>query len=147
VRRPGPPPPPRTPPPAPPPPPPPPPAPSFVVPGHYVSLTTQESYVHLEVYPDGRALTNLRVEFDADCSPPPRLSIPFDVTGDVPIDQNGAFSVATASGDGRLRLTLRANFNPAGALSGTFRVSGSATSARTPQECDSGNVAFQGTRW
>jgi Ca2+-binding RTX toxin-like protein len=135
------------PPPASPPSPPPPPAPSFVVPGHYVALTAQERYVHLEVYPDGRALTNLRVEFDADCTPPPALALPFDVPGDVPIGQDGVFTVTVASSDGGLRLTLRGAFDAAGKLSGTFQIDGTMVSGETRRECHSGTVRFSGTRW
>jgi hypothetical protein len=137
-----------SPPPSPPPPsPPPPPAPSFVLPGHYVALTAQERYVHLEVYPDGRALRNLRVEFDANCTPPPPLALPFDVSGDIAIGQDGLFSVAAASSDTGLRLTLRATFDAAGKLSGTFQVDGTVVSGGARQECHSGTVPFSGARW
>lgn len=134
-------------PPSPPTPAPPPAQPSFVLPGHYVALTAQERYVHLEVYPDGRALTNLRVEFDADCTPPPRLSIPFDLRGDIVISEDGTFAVAAVSSDGRLRLTLAATFDAAGNLSGMFQVDGTVESGEAPRQCHSGTVSFRGSRW
>jgi RTX calcium-binding nonapeptide repeat (4 copies) len=145
VTRPASPPPPHHPPSPPPPATPPPPPPSFVVPGHYVALTTQERYVHLEVYPDGRALTNLRVEFDAACAPPPPIALPFDVGGDIAIAQDGRFSVA--SSEGGLRLTLTAAFDAAGRMAGTFAVDGTVEAGDTRRECHSGAIAFAGMRW
>lgn len=136
------------PPPLPPPLPPPPPPPSSVVPGHYVALTEQARYVHLEVYPDGRALRNLRAEFDAECSPPMPLRGPFvDVAGDVAIDPDGRFTAAATQDGGRLRLTLQGAFEASGKLSGTFRVQTAVDSGGTRYECDSGTVPFKGQRW
>jgi hypothetical protein len=130
-------------PPTPPPPPAPPPA---VVPGHYVARTGQERYVHLEVYPDGRALTNLRVEYEATCTPPPPLTGPYvDVVGDIAIDSERTFSVDTAPTGGP-HVSVQGTFDGEGNLAGSFRVQTSVETGGTRRECDSGTVPFRGNR-
>lgn len=93
-------------------------------------------------------MTNLRVEFDAECSPTRSLRGPFaDLAGDVAIDSDGRFSVAVTQDAGRLRLSIDGTFDRAGNLRGSFRVQKTLDESGTLYECDSATVRFAGKRW
>jgi Ca2+-binding RTX toxin-like protein len=132
------------PPPPPPPPPPPGPTPALTPPGHYVASSNQGRYVQFQVVPNGRALFGLRVEYNASCNPPATLRGVMTGGHAFPIADDRSLTVDAATADGLTKLALKATFDGAGHVSGTFQVHASRDQNGKHFECDSGIVEFSG---
>jgi len=130
------------------PPPPPPPPPPLVAPGHYVAPTNQSRNVTFDVAADGGTISNLRMEYNAQCDPPATISgAVATYTGKVSITSTKTFALTTATADGSLQITINGTFADDGTVSGTFDAHTVQTGPNAQvYVCDSGVVEFAGRR-
>jgi hypothetical protein len=100
------------------------------------------------VNPDGRSLTNLRVEANAFCQPPAEFEGVFTITGSVAITASRTFTVNARSTSGDTTLNVQGAFDALNNVSGQFRLQFVAIGnpSGTRYQCDSGTVPFNGAR-
>jgi hypothetical protein len=140
-----PPPPPATPPPPPPPPAPPPPAAPRAKPGFFGGFASTGGSVNLTVAPDGRSFSKFEFTYQADCTPPSRLSDGATYSGSVEIRPDGTFS-ADGTTEG-LAVKFSGSFDAAGtSASGRFQVHRSLDYEGNHYECDSGGADWS-AKW
>jgi len=131
-----------------PPKPPPPPSPPLVAPGHYVAPTNQSRDVTFDVGGDGVTISNLRMEYNAQCDPPGTISgAVATYSGTVAITPSRTFSLSSSTSDGSLTITINGSFAADGTVSGTFDAHTVQTGPNAQKfVCDSGTVEFTGKR-
>ena len=128
--------------------PPPPPPPPLVTPGHYVAPTNQSRNVTFDVNADGSTITNLRMEYNAECQPPGTISGAIATyRGTVEITPTRTFTLATSTADGSLTISINGTFDATGAVTGTFQAHTTQPGPNAQEYvCDSGVVEFAGKR-
>lgn len=98
-----------------------------------------------DVAPGGRTITNVRVEYNAQCQPPATLTGSYATApGPYPIAADRSFDASGQSADGTLVVMLKGAFDGAGNVSGTFDVHDAIDYQGTHYECDSGLVEWTG---